>query len=45
MKTTPWIITTGQRQMVVRAYAKGEAIRPASLVDAERRILNGLPPI
>jgi GST-like protein len=40
-----WMRTVGERPAVVRAYAKGEAIRPASLVDAERRILNGLPPI
>jgi GST-like protein len=40
-----WMKKVGERPAVVRAYAKGEAIRPASRVDAERRILNGLPPI
>ncbi|SMQ30393.1 glutathione S-transferase [Pseudomonas helmanticensis] len=40
-----WKKKIGERPAVIRAYEKGEGIRPSSQAEAERRKLNGLPPL
>lgn len=40
-----WMKKIGERPAVIRAYAKGEEIRPSSQAEDERRKLNGLAPL
>ncbi|QVW21891.1 glutathione S-transferase N-terminal domain-containing protein [Pseudomonas hormoni] len=40
-----WMKKVGKRPAVIRAYEKGEDIRPSSHAEEERRKLNGLPPL
>lgn len=39
-----WMKRVGERPAVIRAYAKGEEIRPSSQAEEERRKLNQAPP-